>query len=493
MEDIVKINRKISKESIIEFSKKLIDEIFTNSDLKDISFCLCGGCFKQLIKNQELIKPRDLDIFPSSEFDKIKLIEILSSKLNINLININQWNTKFEFINLLNEKIIIEIVSKTSPSNLIDKLSYFDIGLSCIGVEFKNGLIQSFYIDPLIDLSVKEKQVLLKIPMPNEPFLLATAERLLRYSSELNYNIPIDQINYLLEIYFSKTKDEQIILIKNYLSTTISPYFKLQVDSLFSLEYNNEIFEKKNYNFIKDKPNVYCRKYLKSELKNLIDNCISSIPSLIENKKKSILISGISASGKSSLINDFLLENNYNIKQFVLIDDDIIRGFHKQFMYELKGKIGFHYKYLLEWFMESVEYNKTIFQSENSFFNQIISENKNFIFSAIMDHEGCFDLIKYTLNHEYILNFIFIYVPIDISIKRAKERAYKTGRWTSKKFIKSKLKNIYYWTKIISYYVIENNGFVVFYENIKENCKPKKIFDSRIEDKSFIENYLNLF
>ena len=482
--DIKQDNIVIEKE-IADFALNLISSCFQQDDLNQVSFCLAGGCFKNLILNQNLHQPRDLDIFPCSDIDRQKLIEICGLLPSLKPFKKTEWNTKFYLNNSRNEEIIIEIVNRTDPPNLIDKLSYFDLAISRIGVEFTKGKISQVYYDPEAIFSIEKKQILMKIPMPNEPFLLATAERVLRYAKEFNFGFPIEQIEFLLERYVLKTKETQEKLKENYLRTTLFEDVKAQVDSLFSLTYQTEKTKNFAQNLIvfqKGCPMTYCRRYLPSELDEMIEQCVNQIPVVLNsNNKQAILVSGLPGAGKSSSINKFIADKT-SFNDFVIIDDEIIRGFHKQFIYELKGMGEAHYKGLLKWFMEGVDYDKTIFQNENSMFNKVIKRNQNFMLSGVLDNEGCFKLINYTLMNKYYINFIFVYVPYQIAVRRARARANLTGRWTSRKFIESRVKSIYFWTIEIAKFIMQNKGVVIIYDNSLDGEDPIKIFDSEIND-----------
>ena len=62
--------------------------------------------------------------------------------------------------------------------------------------------------------------------------------------------------------------------------------------------------------------------------------------------------------------------------------------------------------------MDAVDYNETIFQKENSLFNQVINKKTY----QYLDQEGCLD-IKYTAFNEYHMHFIFMHVPYNVAIK----------------------------------------------------------------------------
>lgn len=473
------------------YALEVVNSIFSSEILAQTCFCLAGGCFKKILPIQVIdskSKPRDLDIFPCSDNDKEILLSYLKKKSTFSFLCETDYNTKFSCTTETNETLLIEIASKTSPSHLREKLSGFDLILSVMGVEFHYGEIVDVYIHPNIPQALEQQEIQLAIPMPNEPFLLATAERVLRYAKELNFPPPKKIVDYLIIRFHSKSEVTKLAMIQNYDKTTISEFFREQVKSLFCLPFKEADPKNMSRKFIKGEPNVYCRDFLQIELDAMISSCLHSIKKNNE-KPVAVLVSGLPGAGKSSSAYTFFNERKFERDSFVLIDDDIIRSFHKQLMYE-QNNPNRQFKNLMQWFMNEVDYNQNIFQKGDSLFDQILKNNMNFLFSAIMDHSGCFDLIQYVSHQNYHIEFIFVHTLFDKCVKRAKERAYKTGRWTSKKFIESRIKSLYIWLEIIVKFVLSVNGNVIIYDNSKENDLPTLLFNSIKDDHKIILQFI---
>ncbi len=237
----------------------------------------------------------------------------------------------------------------------------------------------------------------------------------------------------------------------------------------------------KTHTFVKGCPPGFCRPFLPSELQEMIEKSLPNTKAQENKNKKALLISGLPGSGKTSSLKSYI-KDKHSLQDYVILDDEIIRSFHKQFIYELNGKGGISYRGLLPWFMEAVDYDKTIFQNETSLFNQVINQNRSFVLSGVLDQKGCFDLVKYIrIDKNYHVDFVFVHVSCDVAVQRARNRANKSGRWTSKKFIESREKNLYFLTSEISKFVIENGGVVTIFDNCVDEKEPRKIFDSNVD------------
>jgi len=111
---------------------------------------------------------------------------------------------------------------------LSDFLDTFDIVISYIGVEIDIFLacgtqvkleIKDIIVHPDWTRSIDIKEPLLVLPMPNPDYLLATAERIIKYSRELNLSYE-SQINYLKGIWEGFPEEERQKQVKNYCQTT---------------------------------------------------------------------------------------------------------------------------------------------------------------------------------------------------------------------------------------------------------------------------------
>jgi hypothetical protein len=120
---------------------------------------------------------------------------------------------------------MVELVRSTpGRSGALDAiLARFDIALSAIGVTLEDGAVTGCLVHPLALDSVEQRAPLLLPGLPNEPFLLATAERVLRYARELGFAPPAAQLAELKRAFDSDTSPERRRqLLGNYAATSIS-------------------------------------------------------------------------------------------------------------------------------------------------------------------------------------------------------------------------------------------------------------------------------
>jgi len=180
------------------------------------------------------LTPRDLDLWPTSDEDKARLMQVFHDLPSANLVATTEFNSLFE-VNNSSVVYDVEIVTKVHPPSLVQKLQSFDIALSCIGVQLVGLRAVDVFVHPDVAHSLVAREPLLIIPMPNEPFLLATAERLLRYADELKFPNPALQLEFLLQKFRSKTDEEKATLVENYCKTSHSSFWRTQVCKYFAL------------------------------------------------------------------------------------------------------------------------------------------------------------------------------------------------------------------------------------------------------------------
>jgi len=202
-----------------DFAFRYMSLIFP--DQQNTHFHLAGGCYKFLLTGK---LPSDFDIWPATENDYLHLCFLLEENSSARLVRKTRFNAQYEIFmepygQSSNSDLYVDIVVRTHET-LQETLDNFDLAISAVGVTFQNGCIREHIVHPLFFASLLQKQPLLILPMPNKPFLLATAERVLRYSNELNFPFPCKQMKYLLEVFSQETPGikEEMILAHNEVS-----------------------------------------------------------------------------------------------------------------------------------------------------------------------------------------------------------------------------------------------------------------------------------
>ncbi len=200
------------------------------SEGESLDFCLAGGCFKSLYV---LGSPRDLDLWPLSEESRVRLNKLLQEICDRYIEG--PYNDQFVIGGTVVE------VAKRVHSNLLAVLSGFDIALSAVGCRVSaNWSAHRWVLIPaetrvhqVWEFSIRKRCVLLVKPMPNEPFLLATAERVLRYGRELGFEYD-SEIQFLKVKYTACTK--KVEMAQNYAKTSKDDSIRDEVRKIFQLE-----------------------------------------------------------------------------------------------------------------------------------------------------------------------------------------------------------------------------------------------------------------
>lgn len=198
------------------------------------SACLAGGAFKRLLLGggdaATAGMQRDLDVWPATPADEALLLDRLRAACSS--CEATRWNHRFAVPAIAaggregcSASIMVELVRSTpGRSGALDAiLARFDIALSAIGVTLEDGAVTGCQVHPLALDSVEQRAPLLLPGLPNEPFLLATAERVLRYARELGFAPPAAQLAELKRAFDSDTSPERRRqLLGNYAATSIS-------------------------------------------------------------------------------------------------------------------------------------------------------------------------------------------------------------------------------------------------------------------------------
>lgn len=183
---------------LLAFAQELLAPLLTVSFPG--RFFLAGGAFKSLIHGRP---PQDLDLWPATLLDRQALLLHLRAR-GARLLDDNPpYQTTF----LLADQRI-EVAHDCRSTSLEECLSRFDLGLSAIGVEYAAGQWRGV-VHPLASESLHRREVLLLRPLVNWKYLLATLERLHRYSKELGYGIPASEEQFLWDLFDAQPRASQ--------------------------------------------------------------------------------------------------------------------------------------------------------------------------------------------------------------------------------------------------------------------------------------------
>lgn len=199
----------LSESDVIEFARR---EIAATVGLDSgVRFFLAGGAFKTLISGRP---PRDLDLWAPSPQDREALLEVLRARGAKERAK-GRYNQAFEIAGR-----VVEIPDKVEPPTLDERLGYFDIGLSAVGVEHRADGTWSARIHPLAIESVCRREVLLLKPLVNWKHCLMTLERMRRYAEELGYAIPPEEEAEVWRVFAAQSAETRVGMKERFAGST---------------------------------------------------------------------------------------------------------------------------------------------------------------------------------------------------------------------------------------------------------------------------------
>jgi hypothetical protein len=175
-------------------------------------FFLAGGAFKSLLHG---LPPRDLDLWPATEADRERLAaQLVSRGAKLHREN-PPYHTSYV---LMGQRV--ELAYDSSAEDLQVQLGRFDLGLSAIGVEHRQGTWRGA-IHPLALDSIRRREVLLLTPLVNWKYALATLERMRRYATELGFHVPASEEQTIWDVFDRQAHEEQQAMVARYLRVSL--------------------------------------------------------------------------------------------------------------------------------------------------------------------------------------------------------------------------------------------------------------------------------
>ena len=207
-------------------------------------FSLAGGAFKSLLK-VGATKPRDLDLWPceTRDFDALKVALLKAGAVPMSS---SEFSAAFRAL----DGTIVEVANKVHAGGVEDVVSGFDIGLSAVGCEIAHGAVVRVFVNETARDSLRQREPLLLLgpvrstddsawdaSMPNELFLLATAERVVRYARAMEWPHPNHQLEFLLARWkrVSVTSEVRNEYIARYKSTSVDKDARSEVCKMFDV------------------------------------------------------------------------------------------------------------------------------------------------------------------------------------------------------------------------------------------------------------------
>ena len=251
------LSERLSPERVLSFAVAQLARLPAGA-LEGVDFCLAGGAFRCLLDPDATSgddwasakQPRDLDVWPRTEEDEKLLVARLGAAAEPTDVQIEIWNTRITLMIRRptdsvgpglqsmpgpGEPLIVEVVHAYGR-DLTATLALFDIALADVGVRFVDGRPVETFIHPLALTSLESSELLLLPGAADSPFMLATAERLLRYARELHWPRPEAQLAALLATFRAASSARRAELVENFGITTQDAAARAVVCELFGLD-----------------------------------------------------------------------------------------------------------------------------------------------------------------------------------------------------------------------------------------------------------------
>lgn len=170
-------------------------------------FFLSGGAFKSLLTGRP---PRDLDFWAPTPADREALVERLQQR-GAEPLPRRAYSEAWALAGR-----VVEVPDKAEPDTLEARQARYDIALSAVGVEHRNGESWRALVHPLARESMKRQEVLLLKPLANPKYALTSLERLRRYAAELDFRVPPEEEALLWAVWDQATAEERARLLNRF-------------------------------------------------------------------------------------------------------------------------------------------------------------------------------------------------------------------------------------------------------------------------------------
>ena len=238
------LDELLAPERVAGFAREQVARL-PRGVLAGVDCCLAGGAFKALLSADAVPPPpRDLDLWTPTAGDEATLVANLRA-----VPGAVYSEGAFQHVIRLpagadghcsggdergcdgggKRNVIIVEIKRGHRGNLGATLASFDIALAAIGARLVNGEVVETAVHALAAASVAQRAPLLVPGLPNPAFLLATAERVLRYADELGWPRPVAQLRELAAVFSAAASARRAVLVANYRAASVAPALRAEV------------------------------------------------------------------------------------------------------------------------------------------------------------------------------------------------------------------------------------------------------------------------
>lgn len=196
----------LNESAVAAFGEVMLREVL-GADFEGEVF-LAGGAFRTLITEAP---PRDLDLWAPGPDAR----SAIAARLIARGADLVGDHPPFQTVFRRGHRVIDVPYAVDSP-RISDRLARFDLGLSAVGVAWRQGTVTEVVIDPCAQRSLARREVLLLRPLRNVSYLLNSLERARRYARELAFVLPESEERLLWDAYASLSRERRQKVRANY-------------------------------------------------------------------------------------------------------------------------------------------------------------------------------------------------------------------------------------------------------------------------------------
>lgn len=255
-----------------------------------------------------------------------------------------------------------------------------------------------------------------------------------------------------------------------------------------------------SYSFEELHPTFPCRPFLECE-EAVLKHCLLSkarAHKVTDRSPQAIFVTGLPASGKTSLCRKILPRLGLDLDKCVDIDMDQVRSFHcgyQLFRHQpVEGRANHlvSFQDLVGWLMRGGHIEKMIYKKADGVVHTLLQEKLDFVLCGVIDSESTLKFMQTCVRKiGYHPHLVGVHVAEETSLERAKQRAEKTGRRTPLELIQGRTAGIRRLFGIAADYIRLHKGSVFVFDNGELSLKNDEL--STKEVFSHVNDTTNVF
>ena len=237
----------------------------------------------------------------------------------------------------------------------------------------------------------------------------------------------------------------------------------------FALGLEHHLAHEVVFDFQVGRPTFPCRPYLECEMELMKYHMMHDVPKE-QTMPYAIVISGLPASGKTTICKHVLDMLGVSLSTCVNLDMDIVRTFHAQYlscMHERGNSSNKFKSYddIVPWLMEETNIERNFYSKSDGVVQSLLREGCNFVLPTVMDNERTLEFLKACVHKfKYRPILIGVQVQTETALTRASIRN-NSGRFTPFSVIEGREQDIKASFAIAARFVASSNGTILLLDN----------------------------